>query len=152
MSGFDYDLFVIGAGSSDLRAARVAARHGARAAIAEESRVGGTCVIRGCIPKKILVFAAHFREEFEDSRGYGWSPSHARFDWPTLIANKNMEIDRLNLIYKQLLADSGVTLFECRARLVDRHTVEVGKKRVTARVVLVATGGWPVIPEVPGAD
>src|SRR5690606_31590090 len=103
MTEFDYDLFVIGAGSGGVRAARVAASHGAHVAIAEESRVGGTCVIRGCIPKKIFVYASHFREEFEDARGYGWSPPKTTFDWPTLVASKDEEISRLNGIYKRLL-------------------------------------------------
>jgi glutathione reductase (NADPH) len=152
MSEFDFDLFVIGAGSGGVRAARMAARTGARVAIAEESRVGGTCVIRGCIPKKIFVFASHVREEFEDSRGYGWSPQRARFDWPTLVANKNQEIDRLNTLYIRLLTESGVTLVEGRAVLADRHTVVVGERRFTARIVLVATGSWPTLPDKPGID
>ncbi|HTO83739.1 MAG TPA: FAD-dependent oxidoreductase, partial [Methylomirabilota bacterium] len=116
MPSYDYDLFVIGAGSGGVRAARVAAAHGAKVAIAEESRVGGTCVIRGCVPKKLLAYAAHFHEDFEDARNYGWSVAEARFDWPTLIANKDKEIDRLNGIYKKLLAESGVALIESRAR------------------------------------
>jgi glutathione reductase (NADPH) len=152
MAKHDYDLFVIGAGSGGVRAARVAASHGAHVAIAEESRVGGTCVIRGCVPKKIFVYASHFREEFEDSRGYGWTPPKASFDWPTLVANKDEEIGRLNGIYKRLLKESGVALIEGRARLADRHTVEVAGKRVTARIILVATGSWPVRPREPGAE
>ncbi|MBX6324064.1 MAG: glutathione-disulfide reductase [Rhodospirillaceae bacterium] len=152
MSGFDYDLFVIGAGSGGVRAARMVARTGARVAIAEESRVGGTCVIRGCIPKKILVLASEFREAFEDARGYGWSPPKARFDWASLIASKNQEVDRLNGVYKALLAEAGVELMEARARLLDPHTIEVGRRRVSARIVLIATGSWPVVPDTPGAD
>jgi glutathione reductase (NADPH) len=152
MPRHDYDLFVIGAGSGGVRAARVAAGHGARVAIAEESRVGGTCVIRGCVPKKLLAYAAHVHEEIEDARGFGWSIENARFDWPTLIANKDREIDRLNSIYKKLLAESGVHLIEARAVLVDPHTIEIAGKRITAETILVATGAWPVMPKEPGAE
>jgi glutathione reductase (NADPH) len=152
MPSHDYDLFVIGAGSGGVRAARVAAGHGARVAIAEESRVGGTCVIRGCVPKKLLTYAAHYHEDFEDAAAYGWTVEAARFDWPTLIANKDREIDRLNGIYKKLLAESGVTLIESRAVLRDSHTVEIGGRRVTARVVLIATGARPMRPSTPGAE
>jgi len=151
MASYDYDLFVIGAGSGGVRAARVAAGYGAKVAIAEESRVGGTCVIRGCVPKKLLSYAAHFHEDFEDARNYGWTVGDTRFDWPTLIANKDKEIDRLNGIYKKLLADSKVTLLESRAVLRDPHTVDVAGQRITARYVLVATGAWPVLPSEPGA-
>jgi glutathione reductase (NADPH) len=152
MPSYDYDLFIIGAGSGGVRAARIAAGHGARVAIAEESRVGGTCVIRGCIPKKLLVYGSHVREEIEDARAYGWTVEDARFDWPTLIANKDREIDRLNGIYKRLLSDAGVVLLEARAVLVDPHTLEVGGRRVTAATILVATGAWPVMPAEPGAE
>jgi glutathione reductase (NADPH) len=152
MARYDYDLFVIGAGSGGVRAARVAAGYGARVAIAEESRVGGTCVIRGCVPKKLLAYAAHVHEEIEDARGFGWSIENARFDWPTLIANKDREIDRLNAIYKKLLAESGVRLLESRAVLVDPHTIEIGGKRITADTILVATGARPVVPDEPGAE
>src|SRR3990172_9082913 len=103
VAGYDYDLFVIGAGSGGVRAARLAAGYGARVAIAEESRVGGTCVIRGCVPKKLLVYAAHFREDFEDAAAYGWTVPPATVDWPALVANKDREIDRLNGVYKRLL-------------------------------------------------
>jgi len=152
MPSYDYDLFVIGAGSGGVRAARVAAGHGAKVGIAEESRVGGTCVIRGCVPKKLLAYAAHFHEDFEDARNYGWSVAEARFDWPTLIANKDKEIDRLNGIYKKLLAESGVALIESRARLADPHTVEVAGRRITAGHILIAVGAWPVLPSEPGAE
>ena len=152
MTTFDYDLFVIGAGSGGVRAARMAAGHGARVAIAEESRVGGTCVIRGCIPKKLLVYAAHCREEFEDAAGFGWTVPPARFDWATLIANKDREIDRLNGIYKSLLANSGVTLIESRAVVADPHAVEVDGRRITAGTILVAVGAWPEIPPIAGAE
>jgi len=152
MPSYDYDLFVIGAGSGGVRAARVAASHGAKVAIAEESRVGGTCVIRGCVPKKLLAYAAHFHEDFEDARNYGWTVAEARFDWPTLIGNKDKEIDRLNGIYKKLLAESGVALIESRARIADPHTVEVAGRRITAGHILVAVGARPVLPSEPGAE
>jgi glutathione reductase (NADPH) len=152
MSQFDYDLFVIGAGSGGVRAARVAAGYGAKVAIAEESRVGGTCVIRGCVPKKLLSYAAHFHEDFEDARNYGWSVGETRFDWATLIANKDKEIDRLNGIYKKLLSGSKVELLESRAILTDPHTIDVGGKRLTARHILIAVGGWPERPQIPGIE
>jgi glutathione reductase (NADPH) len=152
MPRYDYDLFVIGAGSGGVRAARVAAGYGARVAIAEEHRVGGTCVIRGCVPKKLLTYAAHFHEDFEDARAYGWSVEDARFDWPTLIANKDKEIDRLNGIYKKLLAESGVALLEARAVLADPHTIEVAGERITADTILVSTGARPVLPDEPGVE
>jgi glutathione reductase (NADPH) len=151
MPQFDYDLFVIGAGSGGVRAARVAAGFGARVAIAESYRPGGTCVIRGCVPKKLLVYAAHFREDLEDAAAYGWS-AQADFSWPTLIANKDREIARLEDVYRSLLKTAGVTLFDGRAVLADAHTVEVAGHLCSARHVLIATGGTPVRPEVPGAD
>jgi glutathione reductase (NADPH) len=147
MAGYDYDLFVIGAGSGGVRAARVSAGYGAKVAIAEEYRVGGTCVIRGCVPKKLLVYAAHVHEEIEDAAGYGWTIEHARFDWPTLIANKDLEIARLEAVYRDLLAASKVTLVEGRARLLDPHTVEVAGKRISADKILIANGARPVRPE-----
>lgn len=149
MPEFDYDLFVIGAGSGGVRAARMSAEYGARVAVAEASRVGGTCVIRGCIPKKLLVYAAHARSEFDDAAAFGWTVPEPRFDWATLIANKDREIDRLNAVYKKRLAEAGVELIEARAALADPHTVEVGARRITARVVLIAVGAWPELP--PGA-
>jgi glutathione reductase (NADPH) len=152
MPRYDYDLFVIGAGSGGVRAARIAAGYGAKVAIAEEYRVGGTCVIRGCVPKKLLVYASHFHEDFEDARNFGWSVEGARFDWPALIANKDKEIDRLNGIYKKLLAESGVALTETRAVLVDPHTVEMAGRRVTADIILISTGAAPVLPSEPGAE
>lgn len=152
MSQFDYDLFVIGAGSGGVRAARITSGYGAKVAIAEESRVGGTCVIRGCVPKKLLSYAAHFHEDFEDARNYGWTVGEATFDWPTLIANKDKEIDRLNGIYKKLLAGSKVELLETRAVLIDPHTVELAGKRVTAKNILIAVGGWPERPNIPGIE
>ena len=147
---FDYDLFVIGAGSGGVRAARVAAGFGARVAIAESDRPGGTCVIRGCVPKKLLVYAAHFRDDLDDAAAYGWT-GEATFSWPTLIANKDREIARLEDIYRTLLKTAGAALIEGRATLVDRHTVRVGGRSVTAAHVLIATGGQPFRPAIPGA-
>ncbi len=144
---FDYDLFIIGAGSAGVRAARIAGGHGARVAIAEESRVGGTCVIRGCVPKKLLVYASHYGEDFEDAEGIGWSGARPAFDWARLIANKDKEIDRLNAAYKSTLAKAGAALIESRAELIDRNTISVGGKQVTAEVILIATGSWPETAE-----
>jgi glutathione reductase (NADPH) len=152
MSQYDYDLFVIGGGSGGVRAARIAAGHGAKVAVAEESRLGGTCVIRGCVPKKLLSYAAHFHEDFEDARNYGWTVGGVSFDWATLIANKDKEIDRLNGIYKKLLSGSKVDLLESRAVMTDPHTLDVGGKHVTAKNILVAVGGWPERPNVPGIE
>ncbi|MEP1442633.1 MAG: glutathione-disulfide reductase [Hyphomicrobiales bacterium] len=145
MADYDYDLFVIGAGSGGVRAARIASTYGAKVAIAEEYRVGGTCVIRGCVPKKLMVYSSHFPEYFEDAEGYGWSKPESSFDWGKLIANKDAEIDRLNGIYIKNLAGSGVEIFDSRAELVDGHTVNlVGlDKTITAKRILVATGGTP---------
>src|SRR5699024_7818372 len=128
MPRFDYDLFVIGAGSGGVRASRIAAGHGARVAVCEESRVGGTCVIRGCVPKKLLVYASQFAAHFEEAAGYGWRVGEPNFSWPDLIAAKDREIDRLNGIYHKLLDSAGVTLYQGRGRLVDEHTVEVGDR------------------------
>ncbi len=146
MAAFDYDLFIIGAGSGGVRAARIAARHGAKVAVAEEYRLGGTCVIRGCVPKKLLVYASRFADAFEDSIGFGWATSGVSFDWATLIANKDREIARLEAVYKRTLEAAGVQLFASRAALRDRHTVvlELDGREVTARYVLIATGAMPV--------
>lgn len=152
MAGYDFDLYVIGAGSGGVRASRIASQSGARVGICEDSRVGGTCVIRGCVPKKLLVYGAHFAEEFEDAAGYGWTLGEPRFDWATLIGRKDKEIDRLNLIYKKLLADAGVVLHEARGRLVDAHTVDVGGQRFTAENIVIATGGHPVRPPIKGCE
>ncbi|MBI4205705.1 MAG: glutathione-disulfide reductase [Betaproteobacteria bacterium] len=152
MSRYDYDLITIGAGSGGVRAARWAAGFGARVAIAEERYLGGTCVNVGCIPKKLFSYAAHFREDFEDAMSYGWRPDAPAFDWETLIANKDREIARLNGVYEKLLKGSGVALFRARATVVDPHTVEIGGKRYTAAHILIATGGWPVKPPIPGAE
>ncbi len=152
MSRYDYDLYVIGAGSGGVRASRIAAGHGARVAICEDSRVGGTCVIRGCVPKKLMSYAAHYAEDFEDATGFGWQVGAVQFDWPAFLQRKNAEIDRLNRIYLQLLANSGVTLYEGRGQLVDAHTVEVNGKRYTAEKILIAVGGRPVKPDFPGHE
>lgn len=149
---YDLDLFVIGAGSGGVRAARFAAGFGARVAVAESRYLGGTCVNVGCVPKKLLVYGAHFADDFEHAKGFGWTMEKPEFDWPTLIANKNQEIQRLNGIYRNLLVNSGVQLLEGHARLVDAHTVEVDGQRFTAEHILIATGGWPQIPDVPGRE
>jgi len=152
VSKFDFDLFVIGAGSGGVRAARIAAGYGARVGICESSRVGGTCVIRGCVPKKLLSYAAHFHEEFEDAAGYGWEVGEARFDWSRLIANKDREIDRLNQVYLNLLENAGVKLFPVHGKLLDSHQVQLGEDIVSADKILIATGGRPWTPEIPGAE
>ena len=149
---YDLDLFVIGAGSGGVRAARFAAGFGAKVAVAESRYLGGTCVNVGCVPKKLLVYGAHFSDDFEHAKGFGWTVEKPTFDWPTLIANKNQEIQRLNGIYRNLLLNSGVQLLEGHARLVDAHTVEVDGQRFTAEHILIATGGWPQIPDVPGRE
>lgn len=149
---YDFDLFVIGAGSGGVRAARFAAGFGARVAVAESRYLGGTCVNVGCVPKKLLVYGAHYAEDFEQAHGYGWTPGEAQFDWAALVANKDREIQRLNGIYRKLLVDSGVTLLEGHARLTDAHGVEVDGQRYSAEHILVATGGWPVVPDIPGRE
>ncbi|MGE6661282.1 glutathione-disulfide reductase [Pseudomonas sp. NPDC077408] len=149
---YDFDLFVIGAGSGGVRAARFAAGYGARVAVAESRYLGGTCVNVGCVPKKLLVYGAHYAEDIHEAEGYGWTIDGARFDWASLIANKDREIQRLNGIYKNLLTDSGVTLLQAHARLVDAHTVEVDGKHYSAEHILIATGGWPFVPEIPGRE
>jgi len=149
---YDFDLYVIGAGSGGVRAARFAAGFGAKVAVAESRYLGGTCVNVGCVPKKLLVYGAHFAEDFEQSSGFGWNLGEADFDWATLIANKDREINRLNGIYRNLLVNSGVTLHEAHAKIVGPHVVEVNGERYTAKNILIATGGWPQIPEIPGHE
>ncbi len=149
---FDFDLFTIGAGSGGVAASRRAAGFGARVGICEGSRVGGTCVIRGCVPKKLLVYASQFRDAFADAPGFGWAAHTPAFDWATLIANKDREIDRLNGLYIGMLERAGVTLFNGHGRLIDRHTVEIGDRRITAARILIATGGWPSLPAIPGIE
>jgi glutathione reductase (NADPH) len=144
MSDYDVDLFVIGGGSGGARAARVAAQHGARVMLAEEFRIGGTCVIRGCVPKKLLVYASRFRSEFEHAAGYGWRVPHTTFDWPTLIAKKDNEIARLEAAYTAMLEKAGVKIVKSRAVLADAHTVQLSNNnRVRAAYILIATGGGP---------
>ncbi len=149
---YDFDLFVIGAGSGGVRAARFAAGFGARVAVAESRYLGGTCVNVGCVPKKLLVYGAHYSEDIDQAQGYGWTIDGATFDWKALIAGKDREIQRLNGIYKNLLTDSGVTLLQAHARLVDAHTVEVEGQHYTAEHILIATGGWPFVPDIPGRE
>lgn len=152
MSSFDFDLFTIGAGSGGVRASRMAASYGARVAVAEEQRLGGTCVNVGCIPKKLLVYASHYAEDFRESSGYGWTVGETGFSWPTLIANKDKEILRLNGIYESLLEKAGVQILHGHATLVDAHTVAVDGKEYTAEHILLATGSAPVWPQIEGAD
>jgi glutathione reductase (NADPH) len=148
----EYDLVVIGVGSGGVRASRVAAGFGARVAAIEEGRLGGTCVNVGCIPKKLLVYASHYGHDFEDAAAYGWDIGACTLDWARLIANKDKEIARLNGVYAKLLDDAGVTRIEGRGRLVDAHTVAVGDRELRAEHILIATGGWPSLPETPGIE
>lgn len=152
MSNFQYDLFVIGAGSGGVRAARISAGLGARVAIAEDRYLGGTCVNVGCVPKKLFVYASHFAEDFENAKSFGWNIGNTDFDWSTLIKNKNNEIKRLNGVYKRILDNSGVETIHGRAKIVDEHTVEVGGEHITAERILIATGGWPSIPDIAGKE
>ncbi|HEV8015900.1 MAG TPA: glutathione-disulfide reductase [Stellaceae bacterium] len=148
---YDFDLFTIGAGSGGVAASRRAASYGAKVALAENSRIGGTCVMRGCVPKKLLVYGAQFADAFADAAGFGWKVTPPLFDWPTLIANKNKELDRLEGIYRNLLKDCA--LHEARATIDDPHTISLSSgKRVTAETILVATGSHPVMPKIPGIE
>jgi glutathione reductase (NADPH) len=154
MAQFDTDLFIIGAGSGGVRAARIAAEHGARVQIAEEYRVGGTCVIRGCVPKKLLVYASRFAYEFEEAAAFGWTVKGTKFDWPTLIANKDKEIARLEAAYRATLGRNKVGIVESRVVIEDALTVRILKTGalVRAEKILVATGGHPEMPQIPGAN
>ncbi len=153
MPSYDYDLITIGAGSGGVRASRVAAaEYGRRTAVVENLRTGGTCVMRGCVPKKLLVYGAHFAHDFEDARGYGWGVGETEFDWPTLIANKNRELDRLEGAYHNVLQKAGVDEIAGTGRVTDPHTVEVDGTPYTAETILVATGGWPSLPDIPGIE
>ena len=152
MSATDFDFFVIGAGSGGVRAARMAAQRGVRVAVAEDAPLGGTCVNLGCIPKKLYSYAAHYAEAFEESHGFGWSDAAPTFDWGVLKVNRAREISRLNGIYGKLLKDAGATVLAARARLVGANAVEVGARVYTATNILVATGGRPVVPPIPGAE
>jgi glutathione reductase (NADPH) len=155
MAGFDVDLFVIGAGSGGVRAARIAAGYGAKVMVAEEFRVGGTCVIRGCVPKKLMVYASRFADDFADAEGFGWTVQNASFDWPKLVAAKEKEITRLSGIYRTNLDKASVTVIDTRAVVLDAHTIHLlaDGRKISARYILVATGGTPVLePDVPGRD
>ena len=155
MSQYDVDLFVIGGGSGGVRAARIAAGYGAKVMVAEEYRVGGTCVIRGCVPKKLMVYAGRFADDFRDAAGFGWTVPEARFDWATLIRNKDMEIDRLEGIYRSNLAKADVEIVDSRAVVEDAHTVRILKTgaRIRARYILVAVGAHPTLePVIPGGE
>ncbi len=152
MSKYQYDLFVIGAGSGGVRAARMSAGLGARVAIAEDRYLGGTCVNVGCVPKKLFVYASHFSEDFENAKSFGWDIGHTDFDWSTLIKNKNAEIKRLNGVYKKILDNSGAETIHGRAKIVDEHTVEINGEHITAERLLIATGGWPSVPDIPGKE
>jgi glutathione reductase (NADPH) len=150
---FDYDLFVIGGGSGGVRAARVAAQGGAKVALAEEDRYGGTCVQRGCVPKKLMVFASEYPGQIADAQAYGWTVHAGGFDWPAFRGKLHAELDRLEGVYRRLLANSGVETFDTRASVADAHTVELASGGTkTAKHILIATGGWPVLPDLPGAE
>ena len=146
----DFDLIVIGAGSGGVRASRISARHGARVAVIEESRPGGTCVIRGCVPKKLLMYGSAFSADAADAAGYGWRVTVDGHDWPALISAKDSELDRLEGIYRSLLGNAGVELIEGRGTVTGPHSVSVNGREITAGHILIATGGWPQIPDVPG--
>lgn len=152
MTSYDYDLITIGAGSGGVRASRMAAATGARVAVIESMRTGGTCVMRGCVPKKLLVFGAHFAHDFEDSVGFGWQEAKPAFNWSALINAKNKELDRLEGIYHNLLSNAGVKEIMGKGKLVSPHEVEVDGKTYTAETVLIATGGWPTMPDIPGIE
>lgn len=152
LEAFDYDLFVIGAGSGGVRASRIAASLGARVAVAEERYFGGTCVNVGCVPKKLYSYGAHYFDDFEDSKGFGWDFDNLRFDWAKLKANKDIEINRLNSIYKSILDNHSIDVFEARARVSGPHEVQVDGKTISAKYILIAVGGWPKAPEFPGSE
>jgi glutathione reductase (NADPH) len=153
MTDFDYDLFVIGAGSGGVRAARISAGHGAKVAVAEEYRVGGTCVIRGCVPKKLLVYGSHFAEDLHDAQRFGWTTTGVTFDWAILRDNVAAEVDRLEGLYGQTFANAGVELIPERAEVTSPNSVRLASGRtITAKHILIATGAWPAIPKIPGAE
>jgi glutathione reductase (NADPH) len=152
MAKYDYDLITLGAGSGGVRATRLAGGYGAKVAVVENSRVGGTCVMRGCVPKKLLVYGAHFAEDFEDAKGFGWNTGSTTFDWSRLIRNKDAELNRLESIYNRILRDNNVDLLIGRGRLLDAHTVDVDGKSYTAEKILIAVGGWPSMPDIPGIE
>ncbi len=152
MRAYDYDLITIGAGSGGVRASRLAGGWGKRVAVVEKSRVGGTCVMRGCVPKKLLIYGTHYAEELEDARGYGWTIDGARLDWGALIEAKNRELDRLEGVYGGILRRNNVDLIEGKGVLADPHTVEVAGQTYTAEKILIACGGWPTLPNIPGIE
>jgi glutathione reductase (NADPH) len=154
VADYDYDLFVIGAGSGGVRAARLAAELGVKVGIAEEYRIGGTCVIRGCVPKKLLVYGSRYRSAFEDAASYGWTYDNLKFDWPMLIGNVRREVDRLNGVYTRTLETLGIDRFLTRAVLEDAHKVRLANpnKTVTAKTILIATGSHPIMPDLPGKE
>ena len=153
MPDFDYDLFVIGAGSGGVRASRIASAHGAKVAVAEEYRVGGTCVIRGCVPKKLLVYGSHFAEELHDAENYGWTVEGLKFDWAKLRDTVLRDVDRLNTAYTPTLENNRVERFLERATVTGPHSVKLASGReITARYILVATGAWPIMPDFPGNE
>ncbi len=150
MAQYNYDLFVIGAGSGGMRTARMASDHGVKVAIAEERYLGGTCVNVGCVPKKLLVYAAQFKDHFQAAAGFGWTVGKSTFNWPSLIANKNQEIGRLQAVYGNQLQKSGAEIITGRANLLDAHTVVVDGIEYSAERIVIATGGWPSVPDIPG--
>jgi len=149
---YDFDLFVMGGGSGGIATARRAAEYGAKVGIAESDRLGGTCVNKGCIPKKLMVYASHFPGQFEEAQGYGWSPVSSTLDWSKMITSVNAEVTRLNGIYQKMLDNSKVELFPHYAKLLDPHTLEVGDKKITADKILIAVGGHPIKPDIPGIE
>src|SRR5437867_9260315 len=152
MPRYDFDMFTIGAGSGGVASSRRAGAYGARVAICEELRVGGTCVLRGCVPKKLLVYGAQFADAFADAAGFGWSVAPPSFNWPSLIAAKNKELDWLEQIYINMLKGSGVEIIEGRGVIVDPHTIEIAGRHYTADNILIATGGHPTVPNIPGTQ
>jgi len=152
MPDYDYDLLTIGAGSGGVRASRMSAFFGAKVAVAEDLYLGGTCVNVGCIPKKLLVYASHYPDDFADAASYGWTASAPRLDWAKLIANKNQEITRLNNVYRKILGEAGVEILDRHAEILDPHTVALDGKKMTAKYILVAVGSWPVVPKFPGSQ
>lgn len=152
MTNFDYDLFVIGAGSGGMRASRISSKHGAKVAVCEESQVGGTCVIRGCVPKKLFVYASQYAKEFSLARTYGWDAEEPTFDWTKLVANKDTEINRLNQIHIRNLENHGVKIYHDRGALLSDHEIQVGDQTITAEKILISVGCWPHLPDIPGID
>lgn len=152
MRAYDFDLITIGAGSGGVRASRLAGGWGKRVAVVEKSRVGGTCVMRGCVPKKLLIYGAHYAEEFEDARGYGWTVDAATLDWAALIEAKDRELDRLEGVYGGILRRNNVELIDGKGVLADPHTVDVAGQAFTAEKILIACGGWPTLPNIPGIE